>query len=135
MGRPSKYPIEFRGEAVKLVLDAGRAIRDVAESLELKTETLRKWVNAEKVERGLAAGVPRAQLEELDSLKRENRKLKQQVDILEKATVFLSHGASTSASSVRVHRACALEATTGHGAVRSTVPWSVSRFYLTFLHS
>lgn len=88
MGRPSKYPIEFREEAVKLVLDAGRGIRDVAESLELKTETLRKWVTAEKVERGLAAGVPRVQLEELDNLKRENRKLKQQVDILEKATVF-----------------------------------------------
>ena len=88
MGRPSKYPIEFREEAVKLVLDAGRTIRDVADSLELKTETLRKWVNVEKVERGLAAGVPRAQLEELDTLKRENRKLKQQVDILEKATVF-----------------------------------------------
>lgn len=88
MGRPSKYPIEFREEAVKLVLDAGRTIRDVAQSLDMNTETLRKWVNAEKVERGLAAGVPRAQLEELDVLKRENRKLKQQVDILEKATVF-----------------------------------------------
>ena len=88
MGRPSKYPIEFREEAVKLVLDAGRSISDVAKSLELKTETLRKWVNAEKDERGLAAGVPRAQLEELDTLKRENRKLKQQAEILEKATVF-----------------------------------------------
>jgi transposase len=88
VGRPSKYPIEFREEAVKLVLDADRSISDVARSLELKTETLRKWVNAEKVERGLAAGVPRAQLEELETLKRENRKLKQQVDILEKATVF-----------------------------------------------
>lgn len=88
MGRPSKYPIEFRQEAVHLVLDAGRTIRDVAESLELGTETLRKWVNKEKVERGVASGATRAELEELQSLKRENRKLRQQVDILEKATVF-----------------------------------------------
>jgi transposase len=88
VGRPSKYPMEFREEAVRLVLDAGRTVRDVAESLDLKTETLRKWVNVEKVERGNAAGATRAELEELKALKRENRKLKQQVEILEKATVF-----------------------------------------------
>lgn len=88
MGRPFKYPVEFREEAVRLVLDAGRSVRDVAESLELNTETLRKWVNAEKVERGVKAGATRAELEEVQALKRENRKLKQQVEILEKATVF-----------------------------------------------
>ena len=35
MGRPSKYPVEFRVEAVRLVLDAGRTIKDVADSLEI----------------------------------------------------------------------------------------------------
>lgn len=88
MGRPSKYPIEFRENAVGLVLDAERSIRDVAESLDMKTETLRKWVNKEKVERGLIDGVTRAEMEELTVAKREIRKLKQQVEILEKATVF-----------------------------------------------
>ncbi|MCP3880220.1 MAG: transposase, partial [Sulfitobacter sp.] len=32
-GRPSKYPPEFRGDAVALVLDEGRTIADVARSL------------------------------------------------------------------------------------------------------
>jgi transposase len=88
VGRPHKYPVEFREEAVRLVLDAGRTVRDVADSLEIGPETLRKWVNREKVERGVVAGASRAELEELQALKRENRKLKQQVEILEKATVF-----------------------------------------------
>lgn len=90
MGRPSKYPVEFRAEAVRLVLDAGRTIKDVADSLEIGPETLRKWVNKEKVERGLAAGATRAELAELKDLKRENRQLKQQVEILEKATAFFA---------------------------------------------
>ena len=88
MGRPSKYPIEFRENAVRLVLDADRTIRDVAESLGMNTETLRKWVVKERVERGLIDGVTRAEMEELTAAKREIRKLKQQVEILEKATVF-----------------------------------------------
>lgn len=88
MGRKSKYPVEFRVEAVRLVLDAGRTVKDVADSLEIGSETLRKWVNKEKVVRGLASGVRPAELEELKSLKRENRELRQQVEILEKATAF-----------------------------------------------
>ena len=88
MGRPSKYPVEFRVEAVRLVLDAGRTVKDVAESLDMGSETLRKWVNKEKVVRGLASGVKPAELAELKSLRKENRELQQQVEILEKATAF-----------------------------------------------
>ena len=89
MGRKSPYPDEFRAEAVRLVLDAGRSVKDVAESLGMRQpETLRKWVNKEKVARGLASGVKPAELEELKALRKENRELQQQVEILEKATAF-----------------------------------------------
>lgn len=90
MGRPSKYPVEFQNEAVRLVLDAGRTVRDVAESIGVKTETLRKWVNREKVERGVKVGLTRAEVEELKTLKKENRELREQVEILEKATAFFA---------------------------------------------
>ena len=88
MGRRSRYPVEFREQAVSLVLDAGRTINDVADSLEMKSDTLRKWVTAAKVDRGIKPGMTSAEAAELKELKRENRKLKQQVEILEKATVF-----------------------------------------------
>jgi len=88
MGRQSRYPVEFREQAVSLVVDAGRTVRDVAESLEMKPDTLRKWVDRAKVDRGLVAGLKSSEAVELKELKRENRLLKQQVEILEKATVF-----------------------------------------------
>ena len=90
MGRPSKYAPEFQNEAVRLVLDGGKSIREAAESIGVKTETLRKWVNREKVERGVKAGLTRAEVEELKALKKENAKLKQHVEILEKATAFFA---------------------------------------------
>ena len=88
MGRQSKYPVEFREQAVSLVVDAGRTIRSVAESLEMKPDTLRKWVDRARVDRGVKDGLSSDAAAELKALKRENKKLKQQVDILEKATVF-----------------------------------------------
>lgn len=88
MGRPSKYPVEFREQAVSLVLDADRKINDVAKSLEMKPDTLRKWVDRARVDRGIKAGISSEDAAQLAELKKENRKLKQQVEILEKATVF-----------------------------------------------
>jgi transposase len=90
MGRPSKYPVEFQNEAVRLVLDGGKSVSAAAQSVGVKTETLRKWVNREKIERGLKVGITRAEVEELKALKKENAKLKQHVEILEKATAFFA---------------------------------------------
>lgn len=39
MARQSKYPEEFRRQAAALVLDSGRAIRDVARELDVNHET------------------------------------------------------------------------------------------------
>ena len=57
-------------------------------SLEMKPDTLRKWVDRARVDRGVKDGLSSDAAAELKALKRENKKLKQQVDILEKATVF-----------------------------------------------
>lgn len=46
-GRPSKYPPEFRRDAVELVLDEERQIADVARSLGINEGTLGNWVNLE----------------------------------------------------------------------------------------
>ncbi|MET0780703.1 MAG: transposase [Microbacterium sp.] len=44
MGRPSKYPSEFRREAVELVRSSGRSRAEVARSLGVSDNTLRNWV-------------------------------------------------------------------------------------------
>ena len=48
MPRPSKYPEQFRKDAVELVRSSGRTLRDVGRELGVNHETLRNWVNAAK---------------------------------------------------------------------------------------
>ena len=45
---PSKYPEQFRKDAVDLVRSSGRTIRDVGRELGVNHETLRTWVSAAK---------------------------------------------------------------------------------------
>jgi transposase len=44
VGRPSKYPAEFRDEAVQLVLTSRRPRAEIARSLGLPDSTLKNWV-------------------------------------------------------------------------------------------
>jgi transposase-like protein len=44
VGRPSKFPPEFRRDAVAMVLDEDRAIADVGRSVRVNAGTLGNWV-------------------------------------------------------------------------------------------
>jgi transposase-like protein len=56
-GRPSKWPPEFRRDAVAMVLDDDRPIADVARSVGVNAGTLGNWVGLERVERGERDGL------------------------------------------------------------------------------
>lgn len=91
MGRPSKYPTEFRARAVKLVRDSGRPIRHVAEELGLGPESLRTWVRQDEADRGERTDRPTsAESEELRRLRRENADLRRTNEILKLASVYFA---------------------------------------------
>ena len=80
MPRPSKYPEQFRRDAVELVRSSGRSLREVGKELGVNHETLRNWVNAAK---GAGAG-PRDGGESISADEREElRRLRKKVAELE----------------------------------------------------
>jgi transposase len=84
------YPEQFRREAVQLVRD-GRSIPDVAASLGVTAQSLRNWVRQDEADRGERSDqLTSAEREELRRLRRENARLKQERDILKRATALFA---------------------------------------------
>jgi transposase len=83
------YPPQFRREAVELVR-SGTSIKHVAADLGVSEQTLRNWRRREDVDAGRAAGLTSAEREELRALRRENRRLQQEREILRKAAAFFA---------------------------------------------
>ena len=93
MGRPAKYPAEFRREAIALVKSSGRPVAEVARSLEIAEGTLWNWVKADREASERAADVDALSESERDELKRLRRKTAQQeidLEILRKAAAYFA---------------------------------------------
>ena len=93
MARPSKYPPEFREQAVELVRASGKTVAAVARDLGINDTTLGNWVKADQAERGVpdATGLlplTAAERAELTKLRRDVAKLRVEREILKKAAAF-----------------------------------------------
>src|SRR3989441_11092476 len=91
---------EFKAQAVRLVRESGKAVGAVARELDLTETALRSWLRQAEVDAGRGAGaLTTEEREELARLRRENRTVRMERDILKKATAFFaqeSEGSSTS---------------------------------------
>ncbi len=91
MGRTrAPYPEEFRREAVALVRSDERTVPEIAKSLQISDQTLRNWVRQADVDVGARAGLSSEEREELRRLRKENRVLRQEKEVLAKATAFFA---------------------------------------------
>jgi transposase len=96
--RPSKYPEEFRRDAVELVRSSpGRTIREVGRELGVNHETLRNWVNAAKRAEQAEGGsderdgqISADERAELRRLRRKVAELELEKEILRKATQYFA---------------------------------------------
>lgn len=82
-----RYSEEFKQEAVRLYRESGLGYRQIAEDLGVSAYALRQWVQRSGVGKGSVAS---SESEELRRLKRENRILREERDILRKAAAFFA---------------------------------------------
>ena len=93
MPDPKKlFTPEFRDEAVRLAQTSGRSRREIAADLGIGLSTLRNWIDRRR-DRQMDEPPPERQEDmaaELKRLRRENEVLRQERDILKKATAFFA---------------------------------------------
>jgi transposase len=86
-----QFSEEFKEGAVRLVLDEGRTVGAVARELDLTASALSLWVRQARAERTQGkSGLMKEEREELARLRKENRILQEERDILKKATAFFA---------------------------------------------
>lgn len=89
------YPAEFRQKIVELYR-AGRSVNELAEQFEPSDQTIRNWIAQAEADGGQRRDLlTSAEREELARLRRENKQLKVEREILAKATAWFAREADT----------------------------------------
>jgi transposase len=90
-----EFTPEYKDEAVRLVINTGRAVATVARELGINEATLGRWVNAFRACQDAGDGaLSESERAELARLRTENSELKLDRAFLKKASLFFAQEAS-----------------------------------------
>lgn len=89
--RPRRsFTPEFKAEVVALCKQGDRSVGQVAHDLDLTETAVREWVRQADIDAGNREGLTTTEREELARLRKENRVLREERDILKRATAFFA---------------------------------------------
>jgi transposase len=90
MAKRRSYPLEFRQRMVELVR-AGRSPEELAREFEPSAQAIRNWVKQADRDGGMRGdGLTTQEKEELQRLRRENKQLRVEREILAKAAAWFA---------------------------------------------
>ena len=81
-----------------------KSIRQLAYELGIADQTLRNWIKRAQIARGAREGLTTEEREELRRLRRENRILREEREILKKAAAFFAKEDGTRSERLQAHR-------------------------------
>lgn len=83
--KPNEYTFEFQANAIRLSKMSGRTVASVAQELKIPAWKLRNWLkeSKQKLERS-------SDMDDLVRLTNENKRLKEEIEILKKAAAYFA---------------------------------------------
>ena len=102
---PSKppYPPEFRREALELLRLSDKPVSQIAKDLGVSEQTLYVWRRQAQIAEGTREGLTSEEREELRRLRKENRTLQMEKDILKKAAASFAREPTGGERGVLLH--------------------------------
>jgi len=85
-----RFPPEFRRRAVALARERVKPVARLAEDLGISESSLWRWIRQAEVDEGEKPGLTSGDREELARLRRENRVLRMERDLLSRAAAFFA---------------------------------------------
>jgi len=86
---PAPKPPEFRRRALDLVA-LGEPVAQVARDLGISESCLRRWMERDDVDTGRKEGLTSGERKELVDLRRRNRVLEMEIEILKRASAYFA---------------------------------------------
>jgi transposase len=90
--RRRSFAPEFKAEIVELCQRGDRSVGQIAKDFDLTETAVREWVKQGERDAGTRedGGLTSTERQELAQLRRENRRLREDVEILKRATAFFA---------------------------------------------
>jgi transposase-like protein len=91
---PKKFPAEFKRDVVAVARRRTVPLEEVAADSDLSPSTLRRWMHQADIDEGIKDGLTSTEQAEIVQLRRENRRLQMEVEILKPATAYFAKDAA-----------------------------------------
>jgi transposase len=86
----TRYPAEFRERAVELARQRETPVKQLASDLGVSDQTLHNWLKQADIDEGRREGLTTEERAELVRLRRRNRLLEMEIEILKKASAYFA---------------------------------------------
>jgi transposase len=87
---PKAFPKEFRDDVVRVARSSDASVAQVAKDFGISESCLHRWLAQDDVEHGNRPGVTASESAELRELRRRNKLLEQENEVLRRAAAYLS---------------------------------------------
>lgn len=87
---PKAFPIEFRNDVVAVARKGETSIAQVAKDFGVSESCLQRWLKLDDIEAGKRPGLSKDESAELRELKKRNRLLEQEAEVMRRAVAYLS---------------------------------------------